>query len=62
MKEKLRRYWHWVLATVVFPVLVLFVSDLSLVGLVRTKTTVSTLSFMTSAFIFGLPIFICRVM
>ena len=43
MKEKLRRYWHWVLATVVFLVLVLFVSDLSLVGLVRTKTTVRRL-------------------
>ena len=43
MKEKLRRYWHWVLATVVFLVLVLFVSDLSLVGLVRTKTSVRRL-------------------
>ena len=31
------------LATVVFLVLVLFVSDLSLVGLVRTKTTVRRL-------------------
>lgn len=43
MKEKLRRYWHWVLATVIFLVLILFLSDLSLVGLVKTKTSVRRL-------------------
>lgn len=43
MREKLRRYWHWVLATVIFLVLMLFLSDLSLVGLVRTKASVRRL-------------------
>lgn len=43
MKEKLKRYWHWVLATVLFLVLVLFLSDLTLVDLVRTKSSVRRL-------------------
>lgn len=43
MKSFLKKYWHWLLATVLFLVLVLFVSDLTLVGLIRTKSSVRRL-------------------
>lgn len=43
MKEWLKKYWHWVLATVVFLALVLFVSDLRLVDLITTKRSVRRL-------------------
>ena len=43
MKSFLKKYWHWLLATVLFLVLVLFVSDLTLVGLIRTKSSVKRL-------------------
>ena len=43
MKRFLKRYWHWLLATLVFVVLVFFVSDLTFVGLVRTKISVGRL-------------------
>ncbi|MBR5829674.1 MAG: septum formation initiator family protein [Tidjanibacter sp.] len=43
MKDFLKRYWHWVLVTVLFVVLVLFVSDLTVVNLVKTRISVSRL-------------------
>lgn len=43
MKEKFIKYWRWVLATAVFLVLVIFLSDLSIVDLVRTKSSVRRL-------------------
>lgn len=43
MKDFLKRYWHWVLVTLLFVVLVLFVSDLTLVDLFRTKASVRRL-------------------
>lgn len=43
MKGKLRVYWRWVLATGIFLVLVLFLSDLTVVNLVRTKASVRRL-------------------
>lgn len=43
MKERIKKYWRWVGATVVFLVLVLFTSDLTLVGLIKTQTSVKRL-------------------
>ncbi len=43
MKEWLKKYWHWVLATILFLALVLFVSDLRLVDLISTKRSVRRL-------------------
>ena len=43
MKEWLKKYWHWVLATILFLALVLFVSDLRLVDLINTKRSVRRL-------------------
>lgn len=43
MKQFLKKYLHWLLATLLFLVLIFFVSDLTLVGLVRTKRSVERL-------------------
>lgn len=43
MKERIKKYWRWAAATVVFLVLVLFTSDLTLVGLIKTQTSVKRL-------------------
>ena len=43
MKEWLKKYWHWVVVTTLFLVLILFVADLSLVDLARTKSSVRRL-------------------
>lgn len=43
MKRFLRRYWHWLVVTAVFVVMVLFLSDLTLVNLLQTKRSVRRL-------------------
>ena len=43
MKERIKKYWHWVVATVAFLVPVLFTSDLTLVGLIKTRISVGRL-------------------
>lgn len=43
MKSFLKKYWHWIVVTLVFLVLVLFTSDLTLVGLIKTQTSVKRL-------------------
>ena len=43
MKSFLKRYWHWLTATLVFIVLVVFFSKQPLVDYVRTKASVRRL-------------------
>ena len=43
MKSFLKRYWHWLTATLVFVVLVVFFSKQPLVDYVRTKALVRRL-------------------
>lgn len=43
MKEFLKKYWHWLLVTAFFLVLILFFSDLTVAGLVKTKLSVKRL-------------------
>ena len=43
MKEWLKKYCHWVVETTLLLVLILFVADLSLVDLARTKSSVRRL-------------------
>lgn len=43
MKKFLKKYWHWVVVTLIPVVLILFKADLTLVGLVRTQRSVERL-------------------
>ena len=43
MKERIKKYWHWGVVTLVFLWLLLFKSDLTLVGLIKTQTSVRRL-------------------
>ena len=43
MKERIKKYWHWGVVTLVFLWLLLFKCDLTLVGLIKTQTSVKRL-------------------
>lgn len=43
LKERIKKYWLWGVATLVFLVFLLFKSDLTLVGLIKTQTSVKRL-------------------
>lgn len=43
MKKWLKKYWHWVVVTAIFLLLVLFRGDLTLVDLVKTHSSVRRL-------------------
>lgn len=43
MKERIRKYWLWVLVTLIFLGAVLFGSDLTLVGLIKSQASVRRL-------------------
>ena len=43
LKERIKKYWHWGVVTLVFLLLLLFKSDLTLVGLFRTQASVKRL-------------------
>ena len=50
MKNFLKKYWHWGLATLVFVVLVVFFADLPLVDYFKTKASVRRLKAEREAF------------
>lgn len=44
MKNFLKRYWHWILVTLLFVALVFFVADVTVTKLISTKMTVGRLN------------------
>ncbi len=43
MKKFLKKYWHWIVVTLIPVVMILVSADLTLVGLVRTQRSVERL-------------------
>lgn len=51
MKSFLKKYWHWLTATLLFVVLVVFFSDLPLIDYVQTKASVRRLKAERKAYV-----------